>query len=1233
MPRPKKSDKNDYSLTMHALYNAFYSIENPYTDSKESVFVLSKKPTTPFRDRLLEKAEDKKTPIFASPSDYGGFLRVYSEKPIPRPVFGSHKLFLITHLGGWKSGKADLADKTDPIFHDNSRPDGGIREEFFDELLNWKYARDEKGDCRFFHNNRSVMEPLPAGSRHISEYIVECNHALISNYYVRKDILRQIILDFADNMDKAERIRLDKGENSLISDPENKKENGLDELKKCLKEIINAYDQLPDSEVRREWLLSRALSWLVIAALLRKNLTGYVIDRCLKPYMFKAYQIDTAKDITETFKSQNRNNEFYDRLKKVFENERKNHPSIRIMNSSRDLFPKGFPEIRSDIRTAEERDVALRTIKDMVLDSWKKADHRHILLIGEGGIGKTVAMLTMPVENWFCKYNIPVIYISLQRLDLYDGNLSDYIQAKFGNDYGSIVKLANNDFKDNPSLLLLLDGFNEVPDKYKRIAEKSIREWIEKPGIQVITTSRLGFSLESSFSKYILKPLSIDTIKTYLLSAGKDEKSFPEDTDKIWKVINIPLMLIIYTQIDRVKKTIQDPYISRVLDWKKPDNAAHIIWNYLQMELYRCLEKMDVSHSPVQYAVVIFMITPYICCQMAYRKKFFVNHEELQNMIRDILFFYSTQKNMLNQQILNIYRRYDRYSEEDIFQSKKVSEYSRILTESLVFFQGQESIDKDGKLIYTYSLIHQNFRDAFAAFFICSCLPRIQLGKEKRKLLDYADFHIKNYIAEYLSEDELEKIWNQHRTEEPEDGHITWILMDIIGRQKNYDYSGIDFSQIDFSKTNIYSLLSKRIDICPLPRRKELFSQTKISMKSIAPNCHTSGISSVTYSPSGRKIVSCSSGGTLRIWNLDSGENRILDSNFLGFTSTAFSSDGMKVACGSNDKIIRIYNLDSGEKATFGGHTRRVTSIVFSPSGKLVSGSNDKTLRIWDLNSGECRILKGHMGIINCITCSPSGEYVASCSDDGTVIIWDIISGEGSILYECSEGIVSVMYSPDGKQIVCGSDDGAVRILNVEARDNKLLKNISGRINSVAYSPDGRQVACGTDEGIIRIWNLDSGDSLILSGHTGRVKSVTYSPDSGQLISGSYDRSIRIWNLEDKEYSVLYGSSEGIAGISYIHESRLLAGGSSDDGTIRIWNLESDKYNILDGRSNGFKSIVQSPDGNNLAGILKEKCVQIWDINNKDFREVNLDADWINSVAYCVGRRIESGGSGELFPA
>ena len=532
--------------------------------------------------------------------------------------------------------------------------------------------------------------------------------------------------------------------------------------------------------------------------------------------------------------------ELYDRLFSIFENDRKNHPSIRMMDPDPSLFPKGLPEVLSDGRLAVEEKKAPRAIKDMILDSWKREDRKHILLIGEGGIGKTVAMLTLPVEDWLKEFGTPVIYVPLQRLDAFHGDLNRYIREKIGYDnYDICIQQANSISESYPRLLLLLDGFNEIPDDYKELAGKHISEWMGKPGVQIITTSRLGFSLEERFLKYRLQPLPFDTVRSFLLSAGIVKEQLPRKNDRIWEVINVPLMLTLYTQIEKVREVADRFSEVPIFEWKKPENAARIIWNYLQTELYRCIRKKDPSHSVLQYAMAILAIAPYICCRMSYQYKFYIKMEEFHGLIREAIDFYATHQNLLSRQMTKLWRKYDRYNKEDLFQKEEAAEYARILIENMALFQEQETYKEecDGEDIidYIYSLMHQNFRDALAAFFICSCLPKICGAKEKRALLNQANHYVKDYMAEHLSNRELLSVWNKHRKDEPEDGHITFILMDLIGRQRNYDYRELDFSKLDLTSTNLHRLLSKRLDICPLPSDRNKLSGTNISVECLSP--------------------------------------------------------------------------------------------------------------------------------------------------------------------------------------------------------------------------------------------------------------------------------------------------------------------------------------------------------------------------------------------------------------
>ena len=158
---------------------------------------------------------------------------------------------------------------------------------------------------------------------------------------------------------------------------------------------------------------------------------------------------------------------------------------------------------------------------------------------------------------------------------------------------------------------------------------------------------------------------------------------------------------------------------------------------------------------------------------------------------------------------------------------------------------------------------------------------------------------------------------------------------------------------------------------------------------------HTGGVTALAVLPDGRAL-SGSEDGTLRLWDLASGESRVLAGHTGGVTALAVLPDGRALS-GSDDGTLRLWDLASGESRVLAGHTHRVTALAVLPDGRALSGSDDHTLRLWDLASGESRVLAGHTGWVTALAVLPDGRALSG-SDDGTLRLWDLASGESRVL-------------------------------------------------------------------------------------------------------------------------------------------------------------------------------------------------------------------------------------------
>ena len=93
--------------------------------------------------------------------------------------------------------------------------------------------------------------------------------------------------------------------------------------------------------------------------------------------------------------------------------------------------------------------------------------------------------------------------------------------------------------------------------------------------------------------------------------------------------------------------------------------------------------------------------------------------------------------------------------------------------------------------------------------------------------------------------------------------------------------------------------------------------------------------------------------------------------------AVALTGDGRRAVSASDDGTLKVWDLGIGaELGTLAGHSRPVWSVALTGDGqRAVSASEDGTLKVWDLESGaELRTLKGHRYWIRSVAVTEDGR-------------------------------------------------------------------------------------------------------------------------------------------------------------------------------------------------------------------------------------------------------------------
>lgn len=387
------------------------------------------------------------------------------------------------------------------------------------------------------------------------------------------------------------------------------------------------------------------------------------------------------------------------------------------------------------------------------------------------------------------------------------------------------------------------------------------------------------------------------------------------------------------------------------------------------------------------------------------------------------------------------------------------------------------------------------------------------------------------------------------------------------------------------------------------------------------------GIWSIAITPDGRKAISGTYDGSVKVWDLESGECiRTLEGHSDTTSSVCITPDGRTAVAGCSDGFLIVWDLESGEcLRSIEGHSASINSISITADGRTaVSGSSDRILKVWDLGNGEC--LGTLEDIDEYITCNQigitaDGSKVLSSRYDDTIEMWDLDTGD--CIGTLRGRIVSI--TPDGKMAISASTDNTLKIWDLES--GQCLRTLEGHADavwSVCITPDGRMAVSGSDDKTLKVWDIQSGECLrTFEEHSGLV---VITADGRRVVSVNDDgKSMKVWDLECGMY---LGKREGHStnvGRLGITPDGTRAIVISDDNTIDVWELQDWSYlRIPEGYNDSIDWLKSTPDGRVAVSGSHSGSPKVWDLESGQFlRTLEVDVDEGNKVSITPdGKRV-----------
>lgn len=332
---------------------------------------------------------------------------------------------------------------------------------------------------------------------------------------------------------------------------------------------------------------------------------------------------------------------------------------------------------------------------------------------------------------------------------------------------------------------------------------------------------------------------------------------------------------------------------------------------------------------------------------------------------------------------------------------------------------------------------------------------------------------------------------------------------------------------------------------------------------------HTASVSTASYSPDGKWILTASVDGTARIWDAE-GKTKpiVLSGHTDAIRMASWSHDGKSILALSEDGTVRIFSASGeGDPLLISSATGRLLYAELSPDDKrVVTSSIDGFVRIHELTAdAPVAEIQASKMPIHCVRFHPDGVRVFFGLQDARLMAWDGESRSKPVEIGKHDAPVQlVAMSPKGTHVVSTSSDGAAYLWSIANKKPKYVSFIQhdGPVTDVTFSADGSMVATGAFDRLARVLRVEGTEPpVVLTGHTQAITHVAFDPTGYFLATASQDATARVFRIKGGVSLVLRGHGAALHSVAWRNDGASVvtaAGDGTDrspDETAKIWDV------------------------------------------------------------------------------